>query len=320
MRLGPITLSFDKKRRRKLLIAIGAIVLILLIAIRLSVAPLLRHELISTIDQRLYAHLIIGDLSYNPPYGVVARNCQLVAMNSSGEADLLNVEELSLRLAQLPLPGEPLVVEDLTIRGPSVHLVQTPDGFAGTAGLLRPDNSTDQPNNQKFSDLLRLRHLSIENGQVVYEDRRHGIAPPAVWSRLNFHIDTSPQGPADYGFDINANNLTAAQFQAKGSFNVDELTATIDHFAMTAKAGEEGMNQLPPEYQQLLSRYRVGGTLLLEGAAQADVIHPENNSFSSTLSLENGTAFSPEMRLKLSDLHFKILSAADIKGAVADHQ
>jgi hypothetical protein len=317
MRSGSIKPSSPRKhhRRRKLLIAISSILLILLIAIRFAVAPLLKRELVSTIEKRLYAHLVIGDLSYNPPYGVVARNCQLIADNSTGQADLLDVEELSLRLAHLPLPGQPLVVEDLTIRGPSVHLVRTTDGFAGETGLLRPDTSGDQSNNQKFSDLLRLRHLSIENGQVVYEDRRHGNAPPAVWSRLNFHIDTSPLGPADYGFNIDADNLAAAQFQAKGAFNVDDLTATLDHFAVTVQAGEEGMNQLPPEYQKLLRRYRVGGTLTLEGAAQGDIMHPENNSFSSTLSLQGGTAFSPEMQLNLGDLHFKILSAADIKGA-----
>ncbi|MGD0460971.1 MAG: hypothetical protein ABSB74_00640 [Tepidisphaeraceae bacterium] len=316
MHLGPLNLSLGKHRRRKLLAALAAVILVLLIAIRFSVAPLLKHELMSSIEKRLYAHLIIGDLSYHPPYGVVARNCQLVAINSSGQADLLDVEELSLRLAQLPLPGEPLVVEDLTIRGPSAHLVRTPEGFAGESGLLRPDTSgKHQPNNRKFSDLLRLRHLAIEDGQVVYEDRRRGNAPPTIWSRLSFHIDTSPQGPADYGFNIDANNLSAAQFQAKGSFNVDDLTATIDHFAVKAQAGEEGMDQLPPKYQEILRRYRVGGTLVLEGAAQGDVHHPQANSFSSTLSLQNGAAFSPEMQLKLGDLHFKILSAADAKGA-----
>ncbi len=194
MRKGSPNPSSRKNRRRKLLYIIGGIVLVLLIVIRFSVAPLLKHELISTINQRLYARLVIGDLSYSPPYGVVARNCQLIADNASGQADLLDVEELSLRLGQLPLPGEPLVVEDLTIRGPSVHLVRTTDGFAGQTGLVRPDANADQPNNQKFSDLLRLRHLAIENGQVVYEDRRHGNAPPAIWSRLNFHIDTSPSG------------------------------------------------------------------------------------------------------------------------------
>jgi hypothetical protein len=316
MRLGRINLSLGRNRRRNLLLAIAAVIVVLLIAIRFSVAPLLKHELVSTIEKRLYAHLIIGDLSYHPPYGVVARGCQLIADNSSGQADLLDVEELSLKLAQLPLPGEPLVVEDLTIRGPSVHLVRTADGFAGETGLLRPDTSgNDQPNNKKFSDLLRLRHLAIEDGQVVYEDRRRANAPPTTWSRLNFQIDTSPRGPADYGFDIDASNLSAAQFQAKGAFNVDDLTATLDHFAVKAQAGEEGMNQLPPKYQEILRRYRVGGTLVLEGAAHGDVHHSEANSFSSTLSLQNGAAFSPEMQLKLSDVHFKILSAADAKGA-----
>src|SRR5450755_1784171 len=112
MRSGSIKPSSPRKhhRRRKLLIAISSILLILLIAIRFAVAPLLKRELVSTIEKRLYAHLVIGDLSYNPPYGVVARNCQLIADNSTGQADLLDVEELSLRLAHLPLPGQPLVV------------------------------------------------------------------------------------------------------------------------------------------------------------------------------------------------------------------
>ncbi len=96
---------------------------------------------------------------------------------------------------------------------------------------------------------------------------------------------------------------------------MDDLTATIDHFAVKVQAGEEGMDQLPPEYQKLLRRYRVAGALRLEGAAQGDANHPEGNKFSSTISLENGAAFSPELQLKLADLHFKILSAADIQGA-----
>jgi hypothetical protein len=317
MRLGKIKLSFTRNRRRRLLIVIGTFVLLLLIAIRLSVAPLLKHELINTVAEHLYARLIIGDLSYDPPYGVVARDCRLIAVNASGQDDLLDIRELSLRLAKLPLPGSPLVVEDLTIRGPCVHLVRTAQGFAGQNGLLRPQDqqNADQSNNQKFSDLLRLRHLAIEDGQVVYEDRHRGSAPPAIWSRLNFQIDTSPLGPADYGFNINADNLAMADLQAQGSFNVDDLTGVLDHFLVKAQAGQAGMDQLPPETQRILSRYRVGGTLVLEGRAQGDLNHPAGNSFSSTLSLRDGSAFSPEAGVKLRDLHFKILTAADGKGA-----
>jgi len=315
MRLGKFKISLGIHRRRNLLIIIGSVILVILIALRLSVAPLLKRELIATVEKKLYAKLIIGDLSYNPPYGVVAHDCRLVPLDSS-IGDLLDIKELSIRLASLPLFGGPLVVEDLTIDGPAVHLVRTASGFAGETGLLRPEPETsDQPNDKKFSDLLRLRHLLLQDGQVVYEDRRHGVKPPSSWNDLGFEINTSPIGPADYGFNINGNNTSAADLQATGSFNVDDLTASLDHFSLTARTGDQEMSQLPPELQEILGHYHVGGTLVLEGKAHADAHNASANSFSSTIALQNGTAFVPEARLRLNDLHFRITSAGDQQGA-----
>jgi AsmA-like C-terminal region len=316
MKLGKFKISLGIHRRRNLLIIVGSVVVVILIALRLSVAPILKRELIATVEKKLYAKLIIGDLSYSPPYGVIARDCRLVPLDAS-VGDLLDIKELSIRLASLPLLGGPLVVEDLAIHGPSVHLVRTAGGFAGETGLLRPEppDTSDQPNDKKFSDLLRLRHLLLDDGQVVYEDRRRGVKPPTSWNDLGFEINTSPIGPADYGFNVTGNNTSAADLQATGTFNVDDLTASLEHFSLTARAGEQEMGQLPPELQEILGHYRVGGTLFLEGKAHADARNASGNSFSSTISLQNGTAFIPEARLRLNDLHFHITSAGDQQGA-----
>ena len=282
--------------------------LVLWTALRLSVAPVLGHELIAQVESQLHARLRVGGFSYHFPYGLTARNCELSLIEPGGKAhELLEVKELSVTLADLPLFGGPLIVEEITVSEPAVHIVRTAAGFAGQSGLLRQDNqksaAASKPSS-KLSDILRLHHVEIQDARIVYEDLTRPARPQTTWNGLDLVIDTSPRGPADYAFNIYAHNGKLVDMKASGTFNVDEFSTKLKDFAVDVRAGAQAQ-QLPPQLQAILQRYRVRGELKIAGSASAG-LEAGQNSCAATITLTDASAYSPEADAALDDLHLTV--------------
>src|SRR5439155_7600338 len=118
----------------------------------------------------------------------------------SGDVELLRVRKLDLKLARLPLRPGPLVIQNITVADPEVHLIRTEDGrLVGIHSFLKDDAAATQPltapptraatrpsdrikfenpeeaareaARAKLSDMFELRHFGINAGRIVYEDR-----------------------------------------------------------------------------------------------------------------------------------------------------
>src|SRR5438552_18760810 len=66
------------------------------------ISSLIAHELTSAVDARLHAELKYDSLTYIFPYQVRLTNVRLQTDPTLGEENLLTIEKLDLRLAQLP--------------------------------------------------------------------------------------------------------------------------------------------------------------------------------------------------------------------------
>ena len=188
-----------------------------------------------------------------------------------------------------------------------------------------PDHPDDNPTEtrHKLSDILRMRHVAVIGGEVVYENRTRrdesGHPAPAMkWSGIDIHIETSPRGPADYDFNFAATHSNLADLQAKGAINVDDRSAVIDHFVLGAHPnGDRAANELPPELAQVLQKHRVKGELRIEGSAIADAQDPSRNAFDATFTMADASAYSPEIKATLDQLRFTLKATGDSKGAAA---
>jgi hypothetical protein len=308
------------RRWQIVLIAIPSAILLFLLTIRLLAGPILGHELVGMIQSKLNARLTVGDISYDPPYGLSLHDCHLVFVDpTSGAAtSLLDLGELSVSLAELPIHGGPLQIKELTIREPVIHLVRTSTGFVGQNGLLRPDNSPQSPNHQKLSEILRLEHVGIEHGELIYEDQTGAMKHPVIWKGIGINIGTHAESAAAYQFKINASTGDLSELKAIGRFNVDELSGGIEPFSLAVQVDpDKTASELPPEFQSLLEQYKVKGTLVIDGSAIGSVSDPGSSMCQATMKLHNASAYSPQLRGSLDNLDFEISASANGHGATA---
>jgi len=293
-----------RPRRRRLYWGLGVVagvVLLLYFVAPMVVTPILRERLQRMVSAHLNADLTMDGLSYHFPYGLSAHNAALVARDERGErVDLLRVKELDLHLAKLPLGKGPLVFKRVIIKEPSARLIVNDNGLVGARALLRSelDQTTwiEMPDGERRparpSDYFRLRRFEIQGGQIVYEDRRGGqTRPPVVWKNLQLGLDTTPSSGSLYAYDLSAKNAPLAQLNAHGGFDVDTLRLDVERFVLGLQV-ERGkrQEQLPPEWQEILRRYEVAGSLTFSGSATVPLRNREASTYQAMVELPTGSA------------------------------
>jgi hypothetical protein len=278
----------------------------------LTIAPTIRHKLQAAIAARLDASLTIGDLTYRPPFTVHLYDVHFIAHpdQPGGGTELLWARRIDLSLAKLPLGAGPLLIERFAIDGLTLHAIRTREGkYLGLdlAGSSHPSTSNQA---MKLSDVLRLRHFSLKNASLIYQDQAIPTAAPTQWQGINSEIALVPQSASLYGFQFDASDAPIATANVSGSLDVDSLLLQIKQLTASVQAptaeATAGPDPLPPELRDLLRRYSVGCTIILKTTGQIPLKDPDRASFKADLTVAGGRAVVPSSGEKLDDLTLAI--------------
>src|SRR5690606_30034942 len=106
---------------------------------------------------------------------------------------IIAIDRALLELAELPQYGQPIQIKTIELDAPHILLAQRPaeagGGLIGWSGFVRTRQEREQaPTGQRLSDVLRLRHVAIRNGQIVY-DAGDGT-PPMTLPGIELNLDT----------------------------------------------------------------------------------------------------------------------------------
>jgi hypothetical protein len=313
-----------KRRLHRVLVGVLLLLVVAWFAVPQLFVPKIRAKLQGMIAGHLDARLQIGRMMYAPPFGVRARDVRLIAGASAGPefagTELLKVAKLDLKLARHPFHEGPLVIQNITVHDPEVHVIRTADGrLVGMHNLVRPDAPTVQstqpttapvPATQvasgesepisesaaraKVSDMFELRHFGINGGRVVFEDRSRPGLPPVVWKDLNVGMETTPQSRSRYGYTLNAEHGDLAQLKSSGSFDLDELLFDVGSLHVEARTTyTHDESPLPAQVQRVLRDYRVEGRVLLDADGKFSVRDREGSAFRATVELRDASGYSP---------------------------
>lgn len=325
----PARTAEPKKPRRWLrrliwgtLIVLG---LVYLVGPRLA-APFVRDRLQKMVSERLNAELTMERLSYDFPYGVVARNAALVAKDAQGNpVDLLRVKELRLSLVELPFGDGPLLIEKVIIRDPTANLVMDENGvLAGFKGLVKDEPkpapaAPDKPKKEKPSDYFRLRRLEISGGQITYLRRGEDADRMAIWKDLAVETNISPTSGAVYSFDIMARQMPLAVTNIRGKVNIDEARLEVEKYVIALKAGKShGYTMLPPVLAKFLEENRIEGSLSLSGEALVPLREPWKATHESVLELPMGRGRLAALEGDLDRVSLKLRVSSEIPPAERD--
>ena len=326
-------------RRRLHRVLVG--VLLLLVAAWFVVpqlfVPTIRGKLQGMIAGHLDARLQIGRMMYSPPFGVRARDVRLVAGSSAGDdfagTELLKVSKLDLKLARHPFHEGPLVIQNITVHDPEVHVIRTADGrLVGMHNLVRPDAPTlqatqpatapatrpgveiEEPDEAerdaaraKLSDMFELRHFGIKGGRVVYEDRSKPGLPPVVWKDLNVGMETTPRSKSEYGYTVDADHGDLAHLKSSGSFDLDKLLLDLGSLHLEARTKyTRDESPLPAQVQKVLRDYHVEGHVLIDADGKFSVRDPDGSKYRATVELRDASGYWPQRDATLDRLAVKL--------------
>jgi hypothetical protein len=219
---------------------------------------------------------------------------------------------VELQLGELPRRDRPLVVERLILTDPSVHLVQTQQGLFGIRGFFR---GTHQERRKRLSDLFRLRRFALTGGELVYEDLTRPDCAPMVWKGLHLDLSTMPQSNAVYGYDLHVDDLPTAKVDAKGAFNIDDLTLAVQELGLRVEVAPDGQeSKLPSVLQEIVRANAIRGKLEISGEATVPLLKTSTARFDVVLDLPGVTARVPQWNATLDRMVLKVRCSSDALG------
>lgn len=225
-------------------------------------------------------------LRYTPPFEVTLIGVTLTAPDGT---KVVTIEELGVKLAELPSVGKPIVIEHLTLVKPEVVVErQAEGGVKGLWPLLRArvKEADGVPSEMKLSNVLKLRRVAITNGSVRYTAWKGSpIALDGITTEMIVAPDSAGQGW--YALDVSSGRKPALAATVRGRVNIDTLVAEIATGEATVTLDRQSSTGLPAEIQKLLAEYDAGGVAAL--------------SFSGTVPALDPTAGNLTARLKVQD-------------------
>lgn len=247
--------------------ALGAVALLLIVAWPL-LGYYVKQKLIATVEDRTDATLLVGSLTYLPPYGVRVEDVAFVVKDAErgGEVEMVKVKQLELKLAKLPLRAGPLVVQRVTVDEPEVRLIKTSHGLLGLEGVIRTQHEAAERIKKRLSEVFELRHLAVHDGQFSFEDRTEPGSLPLVWRGLNVNTEMRPKSAGVYAYDLNVENGALATLKSAGTFDIDNVVLDAEKLALDVGVRPGATESaLPAQVQGILAKYGVQGKVSVTG-------------------------------------------------------
>lgn len=233
---------------RKITVAIGIILLVVIVAVAILAATFnvnkYRGTIQSQLEKRLDRSVTLGEMQlklFPPRFGV-----QDLAIaddpHFSPDSPFVKAKELDVSVKLLPLLHKEIEIDSLNLERPNVNLIKNQAGQWNFASIGHEQNP-QRPNStqQQFS----LGELTIKDGQVSLLDQTQSRTPT-----LYDHID-----------------LTVANFSMKTPFTVDAAV----HMAGTGEEALRFQGQGGPIAEQDLTKTPLQGTLELKQVGLSDL-------------------------------------------------
>jgi hypothetical protein len=298
-------------------ILLGILIVFIAFALTFSsfMSRLIASKLKSAVEARLRADLEFDSLEYTFPYSVQLRNVRFVGKKSNDRTTLLTIYQLDLTLAQIPWPKNPVVIKNLDLMHPSIHVVRDQAGEVVKLETIaqpeqRPENPTNPPPPKpqyKLSEMLELRHFTISGGEIVYEDHATPGAVPLAFRHINANLGVTPVSKAVYSYKLTTNQEPYVSIYSTGKMDIDALRLDVEQLAMKLEAKPSNVESpLPPNVQRVMNDMQITGAFAVKAKATVPLRAMKDAEFSADADLTDGSAILPRRQKFIEDLNFHL--------------
>jgi len=232
------------------------------------------RQVLGVVQTYLVPTIEFDRFEFAPPGTVTYHGVRLIAPDTTRVVD---AGELVITLGKVPRHGEPILIQGVTVRDGSLHLIadnNDPDTrFKGLVPFVKRDNIKKQdklPREVRLSETLDLRTITLENAGIVYDpdDGQPPMRLDAVTMTMNIDRRADDAGVwHSVGLDIDRGALFGLVLD--GRINLDDLAMELKTLRLRVDVGSDSVAALPPQVQQILADHDAHGELEIDltGAA-----------------------------------------------------
>lgn len=240
----------------------------------------LGQQVVAIVNAHLEPQVSFQTLDYEAPFTVKLSSVHLTAPDGTR---VLEVDQLHVRLAEVPSINKPIRISEVTIEGGDIRIVQDPLtgkllGFSQIAKVHNRADLESVPEQQRLSSVLVLERVAVHDVGLTYDD---GSGDPMTLRGFNSTLDIKPasEGPGWYELDAQAGRLPGLQASLKGAFNIDEFLLQLADSKANITLNEQTLESLPPQIQSVLrgleaagaAEFAFRGRVPLQAVLQSDV-------------------------------------------------
>ncbi|HQY88796.1 MAG TPA: hypothetical protein PK402_09060 [Tepidisphaeraceae bacterium] len=252
-------------------------------------------QLKEIVNKRINPVLEFDSLDYQSPGTVIVKNFRLTADSDQGKIDIVRADEATIKLAEIPRVGKPLVVEEVHLIQPTVRViahVDNPTDFVGFSNLVKRD-PTSQPttdqSGKKVSDVLNIRVIEIVNGAIEYDPKMDNTEPMKL-EDINAKLNVTPDAAGLYRLNGEIARAPIFSLAADGKFDMDRAIVEDMQIDLSLQLDDKTMSSLPPQLQQLITRYEIRGALKIGLTGSIPLNDPMSGELRSEVKLDHASA------------------------------
>ncbi|HHT00147.1 MAG TPA: AsmA family protein [Thiomicrospira sp.] len=190
------------------------------------------------------------ELSLYPNIGADIQNAKLSNASGFAEKDFLNIEQVSVSVAILPLISQQLEIDTLTLHGLNVNLAKNAEGVTNWDDLIEAsdkpqeaDDDTSKGNPLEQLEALNFGGLDIRNGQVHWDDQQNqqkvdlthfNLVTSAITFGKFFNIDlnantqvSQPELTSQLTLNLDVKLDKNGQFEVKNLVQTNQLQGKV---------------------------------------------------------------------------------------------
>lgn len=242
---------------------------------------------------------LIPDISYEEIAYTAPGQVDLggVAFTAPDGTRIIEIEQFSLTLAELPKRGQPLLIERVEIRHGTINIKQNPETgeILGLVPLLE-NELTDEYQVEiegarsefKLSDTLQLREIVIDDVDLSYDD---GSGTPLILDDISIASEISPETldgqQGWYSLDISMDRGESFKLSVPGHLNLDSMVARVASGSLVAELNDETIKSLPAALQSMMTEYQATGSLDVRFEGTVPLTDPTNGLLTTDITLES---------------------------------
>jgi len=316
--------------KRKLIIAIPVVLILLVAGVVLfviygtgsvAVQRWIASQLSVVAGDYLNPRLSLGAVRYQYPLTAVVDDVRLVADDPAkpgATVDIFVAKHVTLEMAEIPRPGQPLRIQKLILDQPEFRAVtvsQTDSSLVGFSNLLKGP-SAPQPQ-AKLSDVFDIRLIQIVDGLLVYDPRTPGAKPMEI-DQINCGLIVEPAKGSETGWyalkmDLERKPVFATHFA--GRVNIDRLVLDVQPLRVALKLGRDQDHYLPPEIQGILKEHEVSGDLVVEASGSVHAGDWRASSLKAQVTLTGANFAAGDQHFPMDRLEV-LWTMADRRGSI----